>query len=52
MLLLEREGFDKMAMEEAEARLYRGKTCSRGQDLSIRGLVTKKNLMHKKTMGF
>ena len=25
LLLLEREGFDGMAMEEAEAHLYRGK---------------------------
>ena len=51
MLLLEREGFDGMAMEEAETHLYRGKTCSRGQDLSIWGLVTKKKLNASKNCG-
>ena len=44
MLLLERGGFDGMAMEEVEARLYRGEQlASGGQNLSIRGLVSRKN---------
>ena len=52
MLLLEREGFDGMAMEEAEACLYRGGTSSRCQDLSIWGLVMRKTRMHKKLWDF
>ena len=41
-----------MTMEAGRGSfIYGGTTCSRGQDLSIRGLVIRKNRMHRNIAG-
>ena len=50
-MLLEREGFDEMAMEEVEVRLYRGKNLQQGSRSIHMGSRNEEKLNASKNYG-